>query len=47
MKKLFVSLAVVGLLGGPLSSISQAGVYCDLLAKLGYENVRECEDNLP
>lgn len=47
MKKFFVSVAVVGLLGGPLSSISQAGIICDLQEKLGYENVKECEDYLP
>jgi hypothetical protein len=38
-------LCVAGLLGGPLSSIANAGVWCDLLRKLGYENVRECEDS--
>ena len=47
MRKVIVSLFVVGLLSGPLSAISSAGVVCSLQAKLGYENVKDCEDYLP
>lgn len=44
MRKLLVSLCIGGLLGGPLGSIAHAGLSCDLQKKLGYENVKECED---
>lgn len=44
MKRVIVGLVVSAFMIGPLSSIARAGVYCDLLNKLGYENVRECED---
>ncbi|MGH3118229.1 MAG: hypothetical protein ACRDQ2_14180 [Gaiellales bacterium] len=47
MKKLLIFVVVAGLLGGPLSSISSAGVACDLQEKLGVNNVKECEDYLP
>lgn len=42
-----MSLAAVRLLAGPLSSISQAGIVCDVQEKLGVTNIKECEDNLP
>ncbi|MGH2806643.1 MAG: hypothetical protein ACRDKT_05150 [Actinomycetota bacterium] len=47
MRKAIVSLFVVGLLGGPLASASQAGVFCTLQEKLGVNNIKECEDYLP
>ncbi len=47
MKKLLLSLVAVGVLVGPLASISHAGVVCTLQEKLGVNNVKECEDYLP
>lgn len=47
MRKVIVSLFVIGLLSGPFSAISSAGVVCSLQAKLGFDNVKECEDYLP
>lgn len=47
MRKLLVSLIAAGLLGGPLSAVTHAGVGCRLQEKLGVENVKECEDYLP
>ena len=44
MRKLVVGLCVAGMLGGPLGAIANAGLMCDLQKKLGYENVKECED---
>ena len=44
MRKLFVVLAVVGLVGGPFSAAANAGPYCTLLDKLGYDWVKDCED---
>ncbi len=43
MRKVIVSVMVAGLLGGPLATFAQAGVVCTVLAKLGVENVKECE----
>jgi hypothetical protein len=43
MRKAVVALFVVGLLSGPLANISSAGVVCNLLDKLGYDNVKDCE----
>jgi hypothetical protein len=44
LRKLFVALAVIGMVGGPFSAIANAGPYCTLLEKLGYNWVKECED---
>jgi hypothetical protein len=45
MRKLVVTLSVVGLLGGPLGSIAQADLMCDIHKKTGLvQYVRECED---
>lgn len=44
MRRVIAGLIVSVFMVGPLSSIASAGVYCNVLNKLGYENVRECED---
>jgi hypothetical protein len=43
-----ICLAVLGLLGGPMSALALAGPEvpsndCELARFLGYENVRECD----
>lgn len=47
MRRLVVLLMVLGVLAGPLSSVSHAGIVCTLQEKLGVDNVKECEDYLP
>ena len=47
MRKLLVSLIAAGLLAGPLSAVTHAGLACTLQEKLGFDNVKECEDYLP
>lgn len=44
MRKAVVALFIVGLLGGPFSSLATAGVGCELQEKLRVTNVKECED---
>ncbi len=44
MKKGIVALLAVGILAGPLASASMADpLTCSIMAKLGYENVKDCE----
>jgi hypothetical protein len=57
VRKIVVSLAVVGLLGGPLSSLASANPVqyikengvpksgCEWQEALGIVNVRQCEDD--
>jgi predicted Kef-type K+ transport protein len=44
MKKGIVALLAAGILAGPFASAAVADpTVCRIMAKLGYENVRECE----
>lgn len=47
MRRLVITLTVLGALAGPAAGVAAAGTVCDLQQKLGIDNVKECEDYWP